>query len=84
MMQRHRYQHTTLGILTVVGLLGLTGCYSRTIESKGLGSRFEQRDIYKPNVETQRPQEAKKKKSGGFFNNIGEFFFGSEEETGIQ
>lgn len=84
MMQRHRYQHTTLGLLAVVGLFGLTGCYSRTIESKGLGSRFEQRDIYKPNVETQRPQEAKKKKSGGFFNNIGEFFFGSEEETGIQ
>lgn len=70
-------------LLALIGAAAaLPGCYTRTIESEGLGTRWEQRDIYKPNVEADKPQQSapsKSKRKGGLFNNIGEFFFGSDD-----
>lgn len=82
MMQSHRYRRTLIGLVGLVAVAATTGCYSRTIESEGLGTRWEQRDIYKPNVEkksSQQQSQPKPRRKGGLFNNIGEFFFGSDD-----
>jgi len=67
-------------MLALIALSSAAGCYSRTVESNGLGTQWEQRDIYKPNLKKNQPKPAAKpKRSGGLFNNIGEFFFGSDD-----
>jgi hypothetical protein len=68
-------------VLSAAACSALPGCYSRTIEAEGLGTRWEQRDIYKPNVEKKSTQQSqpKPRRKGGLFNNIGEFFFGSKD-----
>jgi len=78
---RIRSRKPAMLAMLCVAAITLPGCYSRTIESDGLGTHWEQRDIYKPNVEKKKPKESGSQSSrkGGLFNNIGDFFFGSDD-----
>ncbi len=61
-------------VLLAVPLAGLGyalgGCYTRTVESKGVGAEFGNRDVYQPNMKLN------KKEGDSMFDGAGDLLLG--------
>lgn len=68
---RERARSIVVCLAAGAGLLILTGCYTRTIESKGLGAKYGGGDYYQPSV--------KQGKGEGVLNGMGDVLFGVDE-----
>jgi hypothetical protein len=45
-----------LGGALVVAALASVGCYTRTVESRGIGTRWQKGDVYEPNLKFNKDE----------------------------
>ncbi len=59
-------------LFSLVCVAPLVGCYTRTIEAKGLGAEWGKTEIYEPNLKDS-------KSGGGVLNGAGDLLFGGRQ-----
>lgn len=62
--------HRILTLTLLATTLTSIGCYTRTVESKGVGAEFGKRDIYEPNMKLN------KKEGDSMFDGAGDLLLG--------
>lgn len=63
-----------LGVVMLVSacVVPLSGCYTRTVEAKGLGAEWGKTEIYEPNLKESKGGE-------GVLNGAGDLLFGGRQ-----
>lgn len=62
--------HRILALTLLATTLTSIGCYTRTVESKGVGAEFGNRDVYQPNMKLN------KKEGDTMFDGAGDLLLG--------
>lgn len=68
MKTAHREKLKLLAVIGTGVSITLPGCYTRTVESRGLGTRYQGGEIHSPNLKT--------KSGGGLLDGAGDLLIG--------